>query len=33
MQSFDSFFIVSLSKIVEQTVQLLVVEDDRAKSL
>ena len=27
MQSFDSFFVVSLSKIAEQTVELLVVQD------
>ena len=33
MQSFDSFFVVSLSKIAEQTVELLVVQDIQAKPL
>ena len=33
MQSFDSFFVVSLSKFVEQTVELLVVQDIQAKPL
>ena len=33
MQSFDSFFVVSLSKIAEQAVELLVVQDIQAKPL